>query len=154
MKVYMEWKGMSIYIIHPRNDNSPRNAGNLSRDGSITVKLPWIFPGAPLNLNGAPGNIQGNLTGIWKFNVKLVIELSNSFRSFAIATHAETQPQKPFWRPFVTHAKRYSNENFICKLLIGYVLVIQTKEFIVWVAELFLFADGNFHLHHLLAARN
>ena len=25
------------------------------------VKLPWIFPGAPLNFNGAPGNIQGNL---------------------------------------------------------------------------------------------
>ena len=28
------------------------------------VKLPWIFMGAPLNVNGAPGNIQGNLTGI------------------------------------------------------------------------------------------
>ena len=27
----------------------------------IPVKLPWIFPGAPLNFNGAPGNIQGNL---------------------------------------------------------------------------------------------
>ena len=25
------------------------------------VKLPWIFPGAPLTFNGAPGNIQGNL---------------------------------------------------------------------------------------------
>ena len=22
-------------------------------------KLPWIFPGAPLTFNGAPGNIQG-----------------------------------------------------------------------------------------------
>ena len=30
---------------------------------SQPVKLPWIFPGAPLNFNGAPGNIQGNLTG-------------------------------------------------------------------------------------------
>ena len=30
-----------------------------------TVKIPWIFPGAPLILNGAPGNIQGNLiTGV------------------------------------------------------------------------------------------
>ena len=26
------------------------------------VKLPWIFPGAPLSFNGAPGNIQGNST--------------------------------------------------------------------------------------------
>ena len=24
--------------------------------------LPWIFPGNPLKANGAPGNIQGNLT--------------------------------------------------------------------------------------------
>ena len=30
----------------------------------IPVKLPWIFPGAPLTFYGTPGNIQGNLTGI------------------------------------------------------------------------------------------
>ena len=30
---------------------------------TIPVKLPWIFPGAPLKVNEAPGNIQGNLTG-------------------------------------------------------------------------------------------
>ena len=30
----------------------------------ILVKLPWIFLGAPFTFNGAPGNIQGNLTGI------------------------------------------------------------------------------------------
>ena len=30
----------------------------------IPVKLPWIFPRAPLTFNGAPGNIQGNLTGM------------------------------------------------------------------------------------------
>ena len=29
-----------------------------------TVKLPWILLGAPLKVNGAPRNIQGNLTGI------------------------------------------------------------------------------------------
>ena len=28
---------------------------------AIPVKLPWIFPGAPLTCNGAPGNIQGYL---------------------------------------------------------------------------------------------
>ena len=26
--------------------------------------LPWIFPGAPLKFDGAPGNIQGNLTAL------------------------------------------------------------------------------------------
>ena len=31
---------------------------------SIPVKLPWIFLGGPLETNGAPGNIQGNLTGM------------------------------------------------------------------------------------------
>ena len=28
-------------------------------------RLPWIFPGAPLKFNGAPGNIQGNLTALF-----------------------------------------------------------------------------------------
>ena len=28
------------------------------------VKLPWICPGAPLTVNGAPGNIQGNLKAL------------------------------------------------------------------------------------------
>ena len=27
---------------------------------SLNIKLPWIFPGAPLTFNGAPENIQGN----------------------------------------------------------------------------------------------
>ena len=30
----------------------------------IPVKLPGVFPRAPLKFNGAPGNIQGNLTGV------------------------------------------------------------------------------------------
>ena len=30
----------------------------------MPAKLPWIFPGAPLHFNGAPGNIQGNLTAM------------------------------------------------------------------------------------------
>ena len=30
----------------------------------IPVKLPWIFPEAPLTFNEAPRNIQGNLTGM------------------------------------------------------------------------------------------
>ena len=30
----------------------------------IPVQCPWIFLGAPLKFNGAPGNIQGNLTGM------------------------------------------------------------------------------------------
>ena len=41
--------------------------GNNIGGGSYRVylpRLPWIFPGAPLKINGAPGNIQGNLTGM------------------------------------------------------------------------------------------
>ena len=30
----------------------------------IAAKLPWIFPGARLKINGASGNGQGNLTGM------------------------------------------------------------------------------------------
>ena len=32
------------------------------QDFCIPVKLPLIFPGARLKINGVPGNIQGNLT--------------------------------------------------------------------------------------------
>ena len=38
--------------------------GVLGNDRFIPVKLPWIFLGAPLTSNGAPRNIQGNLTGM------------------------------------------------------------------------------------------
>ena len=31
---------------------------------SVPLKLPWIFPGAPLTFNRAPENIQGNLIGM------------------------------------------------------------------------------------------
>ena len=31
---------------------------------SYLLGLPWIFPGAPLKVNGAPGNIQGNWTAL------------------------------------------------------------------------------------------
>ena len=46
-----------VYCVH-FDDYTVEFLGN-----PIPVKLPWIFPGAPLNFNGAPGNIQGNLTG-------------------------------------------------------------------------------------------
>ena len=35
--------------------------GYLTVSGAYLSRLPWIFPGAPLKVNGAPGNIQGNL---------------------------------------------------------------------------------------------
>ena len=36
-------------------------------DIEVPVQLPWIFPGAPLILQGNAGNIQSNLTGMqWK----------------------------------------------------------------------------------------
>ena len=43
--------------------NNPQlkyNPRNLNR----VVKLPCIFPGAPLNFNEAPGNIQDNIDGL------------------------------------------------------------------------------------------
>ena len=39
---------------------------------NIPVKLPWIFPGAPLKINGASGNIQGNLTSIRSAHTTIV----------------------------------------------------------------------------------
>ena len=30
----------------------------------MPVRVPWIFPGAPLKVNGAPWNIQGNFTAM------------------------------------------------------------------------------------------
>ena len=34
---------------------------NFAKHKHLPVKLPWIFPGAPLIFNGASRNIQGNL---------------------------------------------------------------------------------------------
>ena len=44
-------------------EDSPhhRILGNDCHGVYKAVKLPWIFPGAPLTFNGAPRNIQGNL---------------------------------------------------------------------------------------------
>ena len=46
----------------------------------IAVKLPWILPGAPLKINGAPGNIQGiidNFVVIWDSMVPIGLHNSN-----------------------------------------------------------------------------
>ena len=40
------------------------NASEVTQRVYIPVKLPCIFPGAPLKVSGAPGNFQGNLTGM------------------------------------------------------------------------------------------
>ena len=37
---------------------------------SYLTRLPWIFPGVPLKVNGAPGNIQDNLTGVITISVR------------------------------------------------------------------------------------
>ena len=37
------------------------------------VKLPWIFPGAQLTFNGAPGNIQGNLDKYVRWGARMVV---------------------------------------------------------------------------------
>ena len=49
-----------------------------------TFKLPWIFPGAPLRINGAPGNIQGNLTGVRVILFSLVL---SQFRFTGLCQH-------------------------------------------------------------------
>ena len=38
-----------------------------------TVKLPWIFLGAPLTFNGAPGNIQGSLAKYCSLHLRKAI---------------------------------------------------------------------------------
>ena len=53
---------------------------------TIPVKLPWIFPGAPLKVNGVPGNIQGNVTGmqcVWLFGCFISIRTHYSEVSWA-----------------------------------------------------------------------
>ena len=50
---------MNIHIIQPFCPEIFTTYGNRA------AKLLWIFPGAPLNFNGAPGNIQGNLRQLW-----------------------------------------------------------------------------------------
>ena len=44
-----------------RTNESQRLDNMISHQHCRAVKLPWIFLGAPLNFNGAPRNIQGNL---------------------------------------------------------------------------------------------
>ena len=48
-------------------------------------RLPWIFPGAPLNFNGAPGNIQGNLTGMF---IAISIIMGPTWRSLWLSKSA------------------------------------------------------------------
>ena len=52
---------------HFRRRNSGNSSGDVCTRHTVQVRaeLPrvtWIFLGAPLKVNGAPGNIQGNLT--------------------------------------------------------------------------------------------
>ena len=45
--------------------------GRLSYSTIRFAKLPWIFPGAPLKINGALGNIPGNLRAL--YNMRTVM---------------------------------------------------------------------------------
>ena len=44
----------------------PLNALGMVGDNSFAclLELPWIFPGAPLKINGAPRGVRGGLTGM------------------------------------------------------------------------------------------
>ena len=48
----------------------------------IPVKLPWIFPGAPLKINRVPGNIQGHLTGMVYHRLCVSLHLMSPEMSF------------------------------------------------------------------------
>ena len=43
--------------------------------------LPWIFPGTPLKLNSAPGNIQGNLTALHDADDRITTRQANNRES-------------------------------------------------------------------------
>ena len=60
--VYHYWRIQLRYWNTPVTRTSLLNAKNQRK--CILVKLPWIFPGVSLKVNGAPRNIQGNLTGM------------------------------------------------------------------------------------------
>ena len=73
----------------------------------IPVKLPWIFPGAPLIFNGAAGNIQGNLTGMYSWlYLAHIIPRRNSVHcdySLILPTNLYQNPcfflkMSPWWR--------------------------------------------------------
>ena len=53
------------------------NRGHISR--AELSRLPWIFPGAPLIFNGAPGNIQSCLTGARARSALCVHQMWKSF---------------------------------------------------------------------------
>ena len=48
-----------------------------SKCGGRPVKLPWEFLGASLNINGAPRNIQGDLTALWRLSANVVFVSAN-----------------------------------------------------------------------------
>ena len=67
------WLAMSLQHQHRWRYRVQSNMG--SNDENIPVKLSWIFPGAPLKVNGAAGNIQGtcNLTALWQWHGWMLI---------------------------------------------------------------------------------
>ena len=54
-------------------------------------RLPWIFPGAPLKFNGAPGNIQGKATGLWSEENKKRMPSFSPILLAAVAIFPECQ---------------------------------------------------------------
>ena len=59
----LAWGKVYTFLIKPYHPEVLKYINNLWPCDTIrrAVKLPWIFPGAPLTFNGAPGNIQDNL---------------------------------------------------------------------------------------------
>ena len=83
------------------------------------VKLSWIFPGAPLTFNGAPGNIQGNLgryVGVSSihslcsakvFVVRAVQQHSTELMSHLPSDSAEQNRKWYYWRKRFPHHRPF-----------------------------------------------
>ena len=73
---------------------------NLKHTACIPVKLPCLFPGTPLKINGAPGNIQGNLR-----YVSVQHFLSNTLLILNAIINAYITPQgRRIAKPETTHS--------------------------------------------------
>ena len=77
----------------------------------LPVQLPWIFSGVPLKVNGASGNIQGNLTAMQDLAVRFLNIHSQRTRDATITSLLrQNDAMTSFWRNndvFIASCVRY-----------------------------------------------
>ena len=86
--------------------------------GNRAVKLPWIFPVAPLMFNGASGNIQGNCAGMRQMNIFLLpkkqqhsVQIYYTNTTFNRSLDVMTWKCFAHYWPFVMGIQLYSPKN-------------------------------------------